>query len=163
MDRTGQVGVITRARKWSIGWWVAVVSRSRAHHVVIATSPTTCISAEPGGVRTRPITQYGDRITWTRYDLTLAEATNIRWFAEGHIGIDYNVSAFLVLAAHYTTRLPIPAWVADRVDNRDAVTCSQLAADILKALNIHPIPTARIVSPADWWDLATTQGWATTT
>lgn len=163
MDLTGQIGIITNAAKWSIGWWVEKITHSPAHHTIIAISDTLCVSAEPGGVRYRNINEYGDRIIWTQYNYTLAEATNIAWFADGHIGLDYNIRAFIALGIQHLTRLRIPQWLATHLTSRHRVTCSQLATDILRATNIHPIPNTPVVAPSDWYDLAQQQGWTHTT
>lgn len=158
-DRMGQIGIVTKARKWSIGWWVEKVTRSPAHHVVVGIDDGLCISAEPRKVRYRMISEYGDRIIWTQYPYTTVQARQIAWFADGHVGIDYNLPAFATLGAHYLLHVTIPAWLADRLDGRGQVTCSQLAADILRATNIRPIPNTRIPAPKDWYDLARAEGW----
>lgn len=162
-DYTGQVGIVTQAKKWSVGWWVEKVTRSPAHHVVVGIGNGQCVSAEPEHVRYRNITEYGDRIIWTRYTYTTVQARTIAWFADGHVGIDYNLQAFTALGVHYLLHLPIPKWLVNHLDSRDHVTCSQLAADILRATNITPIPQSHVPSPADWYNIAKQQGWVTHT
>ncbi len=96
MTRAGQVGIITDARKWSIGWWVERITHSPAHHTVIVFNDTTAISAEPGGVRYRQLAEYA-HIVYTDYPLTDAQIIAIRWFAQGRLGVGYGYWAFAAL------------------------------------------------------------------
>lgn len=156
--RMGQVGIVLRAPKWSIGWWVEKITRSPAHHVVIHIGSDRCISAEPGGVRTRHTTKYR-HITWTDFDLTDQQRANIYYFATGRQGIPYNYPAFIVLGVEFLTGLQAPQWLAARVNGLNRETCSQLAHDIYQAVGLNPALHAHIIAPTHWYRLAQHEGW----
>ena len=73
---TGQIGLRRHSGGW-VGKAIEWATRSHTHHVVVAVSETVCISAEPGGARYRPITDYPS-LVWSRFGLTTAQQDLIR-------------------------------------------------------------------------------------
>ena len=144
---TGQVGVVVDARGW-MGKAIERVTGSRAHHVVIALNEYECMSAEPGGVRRRLITDF-ENVVWTKYQHTEEQAHLIAGLAEFAAHTRYDYLSFVALWWHFTTGLRIPDRIATWLDERGETTCSQLASNIMHATRTgHPQTT--VVCPGDW-------------
>lgn len=144
--RAGQVGCVTNSSGF-IGKCIEWFTRSPAHHVIIGVDEYTCISAEPGGVRKRWISDY-EHVTWSTYDHTEEQANLIAGLAEYSIGVRYNYAAIAALAIAHTLRRPIPQRIADWLNTRGETTCSQLARDIIN--HAADTPDANVPCPGDW-------------
>ena len=144
---TGQVGCVVDAKGW-MGRLIERVTGSRAHHVVIALSDTHCISAEPGGAKVRPITDY-EHVVWSGYQHTEEQAHLIAGLAEFATNTRYDYLSFAARGVHFLTGAKIPDKVATWLDDRGETTCSQLASNIMAAARIGA-PTTTVVCPGDW-------------
>lgn len=154
---TGQVGVvhsgtglIARVIEWA--------TRSPAHHVVIAISESTCMSADYPRVLVRPISEYA-HVTWTQFELTPEQVEAVVNETWRYLGVRYNLAAFFTLGAHHLTRLPIPAGIAAWLNRRPYVTCSQMTTQIVLAVTPCPAPEVPVVCPGDWYRLLERLGW----
>lgn len=144
---TGQVGCVVDSRGW-MGKAIERVTGSRAHHVVIALSDTHCISAEPGGAKRRPISDF-EFVVWSKYQHTEEQAHLIAGLAEYSQHVRYDYLSFIALGVHFLTGAKIPDKVAEWLDNRGETTCSGLAANIMRTARISA-PTTTVVCPGDW-------------
>lgn len=144
--RAGQVGCVTNSRGF-IGRCIERFTRSPAHHVIIGVDEYTCISAEPGGVRKRWISEY-EHVTWSAYDHTEEQANLIAGLAEYSIGVRYNYAVIAALAIAHTLRRPIPQRVADWLNARGETTCSILAKQIIN--HAADTPDNEVPCPGDW-------------
>lgn len=144
---TGQVGCVVDSRGW-MGRAIEWVTGSRAHHVIIALSDTHCISAEPGGARQRPISDY-ETVIWSRYQHAEERAHLIAGLAEYSTHTRYDYLSFVALGFHFLTGLKIPDRVATWLDERGETTCSQLASNIMHTARAGA-PSTTVVCPGDW-------------
>lgn len=159
---TGQVGIVTHGTTF----WPRLIERvtnSAAHHVVVATSETMCVGAQPGGARYRPITDF-QNIIWSRFHLTETQRTLIGFYSRSLINQPYNYAAFLLIGAQLATGTSIPAWVQRAVSTTRRMECAQLADTVLTAAGVQVFDDGRepgIVYPGSWEQLFTRKGWIT--
>lgn len=144
---TGQVGCVVDSRGW-MGKAIEGVTDSRAHHVIIGISETHCMSAEPGGVKRRLISDY-EHVIWTRYQHTEEQAHLIAGLAEFAEHTRYDYLSFAALGVHFLTGARIPDKVATWLDDRGETTCSQLALNIMATAGIGR-PGTTVSCPGDW-------------
>lgn len=158
-DLTGQIGII-RHGDTLISKLIEWDTDSHTHHVVVATSPTQCVSAEPGGVVVRTNAAYRN-ILWFRLTLTDGEKAAIVAAAETKLTLPYNYAIYPVLFMQKLTGIPTPQCVAAWLGRRRNVDCSQLADDIYCAAGIHLFPNqySDVVTPGDFERLAIRLGY----
>lgn len=146
---TGQIGL----RRYSTGWvgkCIEWATNSHTHHVVVAISETVCISAEPGGARYRPISDY-PTLTWSHFGLTGDQITLIRDAAAEMDGRPYNFAIYGPLLWQRLTGRKVTGWVAQWLSRRPNENCSQLSDDIYTLAGIHlfeDIP--ELITPGDF-------------
>jgi hypothetical protein len=80
---TGQIG-LRRHGAGIIAKGIEWATYSHTHHVIVAISETQCVSAEPGGSRIRPMTDYPS-IEWSSFDLTEAQRHCIALAARSYL------------------------------------------------------------------------------
>jgi hypothetical protein len=144
---TGQVGVVVNARGW-MGKAIQWATRSSAHHCIIAINETHCISAQPGGAKRRPISDF-EFVVWSRYNFNEDEAHYIAGVADYSQGVRYDYLSFIALGFHFLTGLKISDRLAAWLDSRGETTCSGLAAKIMHNAR-HAAPTTTVPCPGDW-------------
>lgn len=157
MTITGQIGLlrngtdlVARALQWG--------TRSDTYHVVVAISDTHCVSAEPGGSRYRPITDY-PRIYWSSFDLTPAQRQIIADAAHTYVPRPYNYAIYPALFWQRITGHRVAAWVANWLAHRPNENCSQLSDDVYNRAGLHLFEdVAEIVTPGDFERLFYTYG-----
>lgn len=155
---TGQIGLlrngttfITRAIEWA--------TYSHSHHVIVAISETQCISAEPGGVRIRDISDYG-HIDWSEFSLTDTQRASIIAAANQSQKLPYNYAIYPVLLAARVTGILVPDWISGWLSKRKNVDCSQLADDIYNAAGIDLFTASNVLTtPGDFERYFIKQGW----
>jgi hypothetical protein len=155
---TGQIGLlrngntfITRGIEWA--------TYSHAHHVIVAISETQCVSAEPGGVRIRDISEYG-HVDWSRFDLTKYERFNIYVNAIKSLKLPYNYAIYPFLLAARITGVLVPDWIAAWLSKRRNVDCSQLVDDVYNKAGIDLFTAANVLTtPGDFDRYFMHQGW----
>lgn len=160
MTLTGQIGLrrhgsgfITRAIEWA--------TYSHTHHAIVAVSETECVSAEPGGVRYRPISDY-PHVDWSSFDLTDVQRGNIvlhaRNLADAHTPYNYAVYPFLL--AGRLTGLNVPKWISAWLQKRPNVDCSQASDQVYSASGIELFPADNVLTtPGDLERLFVERGW----
>lgn len=158
-DLTGQIGICLNGTSWvarGIHW----ATRSPCNHVVVAVTPTKCVSAEPGGVRHRTNQAYKD-IVWFREPLTLQDKAAIIAAANAKMSLPYNYAIYPALALERLTGHPVPAFIAKWLGRRKNVDCSQLADDIYTAAGKHLFPNQYpdLVTPGDFYRYAVQHGY----
>jgi hypothetical protein len=148
-DLTGQIGLLmhgTTTIPKAIEW----ATDSHTHHVIVAISNTTCISAEPGGVRYRPLSDYSDAV-FSSFDLTGAQKSAIVAAAETYIDRPYNYAIYGPLLWQKLTGDKVNGWVAQWLSKRSNENCSQLSDDIYTRAGFHLFADiAEIVTPGDF-------------
>ena len=155
---TGQIGLRRHSTGW-VGRCIEWATYSHTHHVVVAVSETVCISAEPGGARYRPISDY-PALVWSRFGLTEDQRDLIRDAAAEYEGRPYNYGIYGPLLWQRLTGRKVTGWVAEWLSRRPNENCSQLSDDIYNAAGIHlfeDIP--EIVTPGDFERLYARLGW----
>jgi hypothetical protein len=155
---TGQIGLRRHSTGW-VGKCIEWATNSHTHHVVVAVSETVCISAEPGGARYRPISDY-PALVWSRFGLTEDQRTLIRDAAADYEDSPYNFAIYGPLLWQRITGRKVDGWVARWLSRRPNENCSQLSDDIYNAADLHlfeDIP--EIVTPGDFERLFARLGW----
>lgn len=158
---TGQVGVCHGPAPWSFGALVSLVTRSPAYHCVVAVSETECISPEAEGALLREIGHFSN-VTWTRFQYTDAQREGVVAWARARINRPYSWADDFVIGVHCLTGWKIPRWLGRLMSNDRSYMCSQLAAcAVFFGAGFRPFPAAYPgeVSPADWDNYITQQGW----
>ncbi|WP_350347249.1 hypothetical protein ABIQ69_11470 [Agromyces sp. G08B096] len=159
----GQVAIIS-----GHGWaarLVQVVTRSAHNHVVIGIGNDICVSAEPRGAILRPTSYYpdrGDRITWSRFNLTPDQADAIADWAFDAEGTEYSWIDFVYAGIASLLKQHTPRFIRERVASPDRLICSQLADLALQAGGIHLFADQRpygAVTPADFAQVFIDHGW----
>lgn len=138
---TGQVGICLDGKVF----WpriIQTVTRSRAHHVVVAISETECLSAEPGGARIRLITDFGNA-AWSRFPLTDMQRGLISGIGRTMEGHPYSVPAFILVGVQFLTGCRVPKWVLRFVDALPGAECAQLADRVLTAAGVQVFADGR--------------------
>lgn len=154
---TGQVGLVADKRFW-MGRAILRITRWQYHHTIIAISDDVCVSAEPGGVQRRPITDYTG-VVWSNYAMTDKQAHMVAGISECSLGVRYDYLACIAHAVAAITRTDTPTWIQQWLANRAPTTCSSLAQAAIDAAGLRtphePLPT-----PHDWHLMFKTRGWA---
>lgn len=162
-DLTGQVAIIHAPTGWA-GRIVQIITRSHWNHTVTMISNTRCVSAEPGGVRTRNISHYTDNeeVVWSQLELTPAQRHTIRRWSLDHLGDRYNWLAYIAIGIALTTGRATPRWLRRWLDNSDDLICSQACDMALQAANIHLFKDHRVagaVHPGSFGAYFHEHGW----
>lgn len=158
---TGQVGVCHSPDPWSFGAIVSKVTRSTAYHCILAVSETECISPEAEGAILRPISRF-HKVTWTRFGYTETQRDSVVAWARARLGRPYSWADDFIIGLHWLTGAPIPRWLGRLMSNDRSFMCSEFAAcAVFFGAGLRPFPTAYPgeVSPADWDNYVTQQGW----
>lgn len=160
MTLAGQVGLcLDGTTFWSST--VEHVTQSRAHHVVVAYSETMCISAQPGGARLRPITDFPNAV-WSRFELTDAQRDMIRALAYQYRNTPYNYAGFVLIGAQVAAGRPVPDWLARAVSRSQRMECAQLADMLLSAAGVSVFDDGRepgLMFPGEWERKFDERGW----
>lgn len=154
---TGQIGLrrhgtgtISKAIEWA--------TDSHTHHVVVAVSESYVFSAEPGGSRIRPMTDYAS-IDWFQLPLTPLQRGQIVQAAHARVGLPYNYAIYPPLLFQKLTGHKVDGWVAEWLSKRPNINCSQGVDDIYTAAGFHLFPDiSEIVTPGDFERLAVRLG-----
>jgi hypothetical protein len=126
-DRTGQIGLVPHPQtlvECGIDW----ATSSPVFHAVCGISATECMSAEPGGARTRQLTEYPDAY-WSDFPLTEPERTAIVAKANDMLGTPYGW--FADAAIFVALKTPF------RIDSDKRTECAQLCDTAYSAAGIH--------------------------
>ncbi|MFB9641519.1 hypothetical protein [Agromyces lapidis] len=134
-------------------------------HVVVAVSNDRCVSAEPGGVRYRPISYYADNeeIVWSRFELTPAQRKTIQRWAVNHVRTKYNWADYYAIGFAMITKSATPARLRRWLSSTDSLQCAQLADQALQAAGIHLFKDDRVpgaVYPGSFGKHFHAMGWA---
>ena len=157
-DLTGQVGLL-RFGHGVVPQGIMWATDSHTYHVVVAVSDSMCISAEPGGVRYRAISDYG-HVDWSRFDLSREQKRAIINAAHDMIGRPYNYAIYPPLLFQKLTGHKVDGWVAKWLAERPNENCSQLSTDIYAHTGIHLFnQLAEITTPGDFERLFVARGW----
>jgi hypothetical protein len=146
---TGQIG-LRRHGTTPIAEGIEWATDSQTHHVLAAVSETHVFSAEPGGARIRPMTDYPS-IDWFRLKLTEAQRQAIVNAAHARVGLPYNYAIYPPLLFQKVTGHKVDGWVADWLSKRPNINCSQGVDDIYTAAGFRLFPSiSEIVTPGDF-------------
>lgn len=156
----GQVGLCLDGDTfWSRS--IERITQSRAHHVVVAYSETMCISAQPGGARLRPVTDFQNAV-WSRFELTDYQRQEIRSMAYQYRNTPYNYAGFALIGAEFHLRRQIPGWLARAVSRTQRMECAQLADLMLSAAGVSVFNDGRepgMIYPGSWERKFLENGW----
>lgn len=169
LDLTGQVAVIPApvklTRRWddAAAWTIAAVTGSGTHHVVTHVGRGMVASAEPGGVRLRPVSDYPVAV-WSRFRLPGYAAGRAADWARAQVGTPYAYADDLMIGAERVLGVRFPRWVRARYADTGQFQCAQLATYALMAADVNPFPdrdTIGDVTPGDFEALFIRNGWHT--
>jgi hypothetical protein len=121
---TAQIGLVPHPHtpfEYIIDW----VTVSPVHHAVLAINETQCVSAEPGGVRIREISEYPDAY-WSAYELTALERETIVAYGRSVIGRPYGWFADIAIGIAKLTKLDTPLWIQRYISSQKRTECAQL-------------------------------------
>jgi hypothetical protein len=148
-DLTGQIGICRYGTTW-IAHEIEWATDSHTHHVVVAISPTECVSAEPGGVIVRTNAAY-QNVTWSKFKLDDEQKAAIVAAGNASLKLPYNYAIYLPLFLSRLTHIPVPVFIAKWLGKRRNVDCSQLGDDIYHAAGIDLFTeSSDIVTPGDF-------------
>ena len=157
---TAQVCIIPGSPNFG-SYVVEWATKSTITHMGVAISEEYLVSAEPGGVRIRPITDYPDAI-WSRFRLSRRQRDAIVKFAVSKVRTRYAWCAYLATGVTLVTKRATPRWLRRYVYRPDRLICSELAYQALAAAGIRPDLGERAtfaVTPADFGKYFEAQGW----
>lgn len=150
-ELTGQIG-LRRFSTGTVGKLIEWATDSHTHHVVVAVSETMCVSAEPGGVRYRAISDYPS-VDWSAFELTREQKQAIINAAAYYVQrpTPYNMAIYGPLLFQKLTGHKVDGWVAEWLSQRPNENCSQLSGDIYTRAGIHLFKeVTELVTPGDF-------------
>lgn len=150
-DLTGQIGLCMNGTTL-IAKGIEWATDSHTHHVFVVIGPYLCVSAEPGGVRYRPLS-YFEHAHFSDIGLTEDEKARIVAAAMDYVkdGTPYNYAIYPPLLFQKLTGHKVDGWVAEWLSKRPNENCSQLSDDIYTKAGFHLFPDiAEIVTPGDF-------------
>ncbi|MEZ2388876.1 hypothetical protein AB6813_04895 [bacterium RCC_150] len=157
---TGQIGLLRFSTGW-IGKAIEWATDSHTHHVIVAVSETECVSADLGGVRFKPISDFG-HVDWSAFVLTGDQVKKIIAAARFYVDrpTPYNLAIYPPLLWQKLTGHKVDGWLAKWLSKRPNENCSQLADDIYNRAGIHLFPDIpEIVTPGDFERYFKAKGW----
>lgn len=157
-DLTGQIGIVRNGDSL-IARLIEWFTYSHTCHVVIAWSPTECVSAEPGGVIDRSNDAY-QNIVWSQFQLNDVQRAAVVAACKSSEKLPYNYAVYPALVVSRLAHHRVPKVVANWLERRRNVDCSQLAAQIYTAAGM-PMFTedSDVVTPGDWERAFKARGW----
>lgn len=162
MTSPGQIGLIPHPQSL-MEHAIQIVTESTVHHVVIATSDTLCVGAEPGGAKERPQSDFADAI-WSNFNLTDAQTALIVSYAHDHIGTPYGYFTDAAIAASLILHYKTPKWIAGYLSSDYVLECAQLADSAYASAGIHLFTDGRLpgtVYPGSFEPIFESHGWMT--
>ena len=124
LSRTGQIGLLSGPRKfWPIV--IALVTRSSAYHVILDVGDGECVSAEPGGVKLRPVTDF-PHAAWSKFPLTRQQRLRIAVWSRAQVGIPYDYLADFIIGVALLARRRPPRWVEEYLRGNGRWECAGL-------------------------------------
>lgn len=130
----GQIGLLPAA-----GFGAAVIRGITAGpfaHVINDLGDGTCIGAQPGGARIRPISEFKD-VVWSHFDFTPEQAADgVQWLRRQE-GTPYNFLDDLFIGIAILQKQNTANWITERLSDNGSWQCAQLADAHLTRLGIH--------------------------
>lgn len=161
VDVRGQIGLVhTTGIAARI---IQFVTGSHWNHVVVRTTNLTCIGAEPGGVRVRPVTDFPE-VVWADAPYTDLQRLKILTWVLKRRGVRYNWADDILIGITLILKQHAPRWMVREVSDTDSFQCSQLAAAALSAAGVHVFDDDRpagAVYPASFVPWFREAGWLT--
>lgn len=161
-NHMGQVG-IQAGPVSKIQWWIAAVTQSPAVHTALGLGDGTIISAQPGGVRIDPESDYPG-LVWSHFPLTQQQAQDTADWARLREHRPYNWVDDGMIAVECLTPFRFPGWVTKHFDNDKTYQCSQFCDSALwHGGNYHvfsdgrepgrvaPASFAKLFQDNKWW------------
>lgn len=160
LSRTGQIGLLSGPRKfWPIV--IAIVTRSPAYHVILDVGDGECVSAEPGGVKLRPVTDF-PRAVWSKFPFTRKQRLLIAGWSRAQVGLPYNYLADLTIGLALLMRRHAPKWVEKYLRGGSRWECAGLADAALMRAGIRMFRDGRpygVVFPGSYVNIFKDFGW----
>lgn len=155
---TGQIGIRMHAAG-GIGAMIERITQSDTHHVVVAINETHVVSAEPGGAKIRPMTDYPE-IIWSQFDYTDEQRQHMAVLAASMNRQEYNYLGFALIGFELITKVRVPDAVARAFSYQDRMFCSQMADFCLRKAGFALFPSKwGMVSPGDFERYFQSVGW----
>lgn len=135
MSDIGQITIVTTNGFW--GWVIRHVTESTSNHNTIIVSETHQVSAEPGGVRLVPRTDYPTAVV-ADYPLTDEQRDAIVAFAMAQIDKPYGYWTDFWIGVGLIFRTHTPRWIERMLSDGGTWECAQLcdAAYIAADINL---------------------------
>ena len=157
-DLTGQIGLRLDGDGF-MSRGIEFVTKSRAHHVVIAINETHVISAQPGGAVIRPMTDYPS-LVWSQFDYTDEQSQHMAALGASMNRQEYNYLGFALIGFELITKVRVPDAVARAFSYQDRMFCSQMADFCLRKAGFALFPSKwGMVSPGDFLNYFQSVGW----
>lgn len=161
LSRTGQIGLLSGPRKfWPIV--ISVITRSSAYHSVVDVGGGECVSAEPGGVKLRPVTDF-PHASWSKFPLTRRRRLLIAGWARAQVGLPYNYMADLIIGVALVTHHRPPRWADKYLRGNGRWECAGLAEAALMRAGIRIFRDGSpygVVFPGAYLSIFKDFGWA---
>ena len=131
MNNIGQVAVIPGA-KGIVAFLICKITGSHCHHMIVITGENECVSADPEGVRKRPLTDFPDRAV-SRFELTPEQVDAVVAFAYAQVDKPYAYLDDALIAIERIFSFRFPHWVRARFADDGQWQCAELADAALYA------------------------------
>lgn len=157
----GQIGIMDRPSGFG-DRLIQIVTGSSFNHVVIATSNTQCVSAEPGGVRMRPISYFDNsHVVWSKFEFAAGQEYEPALFAISEVGKPYGFFDDFFIGIALLTRTHTPKWLERILSDGKRWECAELADAALNAAGIQLFPGRPVgaVFPGSFVAYWKAQGW----
>lgn len=158
----GEIGLVHS--KGRTPWMIRLITGSHWSHVIVGINDRQVVSAEPGGVIVRPVSDYPDAV-WSHLDLTHQQRQLIAFWAitYAQARVQYSWLAYYAAGLAALLKGHAPTWLDDLVGRTDKVICSQLADRVLQRVGINLFQDNRprgAVTPASFGRIFYERGWA---
>ncbi|BCT75603.1 hypothetical protein SCMU_14450 [Sinomonas cyclohexanicum] len=157
----GQVAVIP-AHRAPVPWLIAAATGSHSYHMVCAIGGGRVVSAEPGGVRFRLVSEWPTAV-WSQYPLSGLAGQRAADFAVAQVGKPYAFADDALIGVERLLRFRFPGWVRRAYEADGQWQCAQLATATLLAGGVDPFPGDRDklgdVAPGDYERAFVRAGW----
>lgn len=160
-DLIGQVAVIP-AHRALIPWGIAAVTGSHCYHMVGHVGRGQVVSAEPGGVRIRPVSDFPTAV-WSRYPVSGLAAQRAAEWGRSQEGVPYAYADDALIGCERLLHIRFPRWVRRAYEHDGQWQCSQLATAMLLQAGVDPFPgdpdKLGDVAPGDYERAFVRAGW----
>jgi uncharacterized protein YycO len=162
VSNVGQVAVIPGARG-IMPYLICKVTGSHSHHMIVITGENECVSADPGGVSIRRLSDFPTAVV-SKFVLTGEQAAQVAAFAKAQSGKPYAFLDDALIAVERVFRFRFPGWVRERFADDGQWQCAELADAALAAAGVNVFHDGRMIGdvyPGSYEAEFINRGWYT--